>query len=272
MKKYISLIILFTLVCSINVVFADMSNEVNVKINNELLESQDKNIIVNSRVFILARDISEALGAEVLWENSGREVSIFLEGRTIRFNIDSFTADVNGEIKVLDAMPFLLNNRAYVPVRFLVENLGYDVGWDSVNRIVDISRGEAISRGVLETKHSYTKEDLLWLSRIVQVETGGSTIEMKLAVANVVLNRVNSSIFPSNIYDVIFEIDVYIQFPPAHRESFLTLIPSDLSIEAARRSLEGENNITDCLSFNNSPFKTKTDDLYKIIDGEYFYH
>ncbi len=261
------------MVLSASCVFAEVDDNVSVRVNDELIESNDKNYIVNDRVFVLARDVAESLGAIVEWQNATKEVTIRLDNQVISFNIDSFTANVNGEIKVMDAMPFLKNERTYVPVRFLSENLGFSVQWDGINRIVDISSDEnLVSRSDLDVQHSYTKEDLLWLSRIVQVETGGSTIDMKLAVANVVLNRVESNIFPNSIYDVIFEIDVYIQFPPAHRESFLTLIPSELSIEAARRALEGENNISDCLYFNNSPFKTKTDDLYKIIDGEYFYH
>ncbi len=273
MKKIVLILIVFSFINILNVSYANQQIPVTVRVNNQIIESQDPNIIVDDRVFVLARDISESLGALVQWNNYTRQVAIVLDDRVIKMNIDSFTADVNGEIKVMDTMPFLYNDRAYVPVRFLSESLGCEVEWDGINRIVDINEElEATSRGETITEDSYTKEDLLWLSRIVQVETGGSTIDMKLAVANVVLNRVKSNIFPDSIHDVIFEIDVYVQFPPAHRESFPTLYPSELSIEAARRALEGENNIEDCLYFNNSPFKTKTDDLYKVIDGEYFYH
>ena len=273
MKKSIGLIVIFIMIFSASSAFAEVDNDVSVRIDDALIKSNDNNYIVNDRVFVLARDVAESLGAIVEWQQETKEVTIRLDNQIISFNIDSFTADVNDEIKVMDAMPFLKNERTYVPIRFLSENLGFSVQWDGINRIVDISSDEnSVSRSDVNVQHSYTKEDLLWLSRIVQVETGGSTTDMKLAVANVVLNRVKSNIFPGNIHDVIFEIDVYIQFPPAHRESFSTLIPSELSIETARRALEGENNISDCLYFNNSPFKTKTDDLYKIIDGEYFYH
>ena len=273
MKKILLMLIMFSLMSGLNVSYANQQIPVTVRVNNQIIESQDPNIIVDDRVFVLARDISESLGALVQWNNNTRQVAIVLDDRVIKMNIDSFTADVNGEIKVMDTMPFLYNDRAYVPVRFLSESLGCTVEWDGVNRIVDINEEmDVTSRGDTIIENSYTKDDLLWLSRIIQVETGGSTIDMKLAVANVVLNRVKSNIFPDSVHDVIFQIDVYVQFPPAHRGSFPTLIPSELSIEAARRALEGENNIGDCLYFNNSPFNTKTDDLYKVIDGEYFYH
>ncbi len=273
MKKIGLMLILFSLTSLFNLSYASQQTPIIVRVNDQMIESQDPNITVNDRVFVLARDISESLGAIVQWNNCTRQVAIVLENRVIKMNIDSFAADVNGEIKVMDAMPFLFNNRTYVPVRFLSENLGCSVEWDDVNRIVDIKEDlDLTSREETAIESPYTKEDLLWLSRIVQVETGGSTIDMKLGVANVVLNRVKSDIFPNSIHDIIFQIDVYVQFPPAHKESFPTLIPSELSIEAARRALEGENNIEDCLYFNNSPFKTKTDDFFQVIDGEYFYH
>lgn len=271
MKKVILLISIITLMI-IQSAYAE-DNAVNVEINGQLIQSEDQNFIEDGRVFVLARDISEALGATVDWVNDTKEISVTLEERKVKFNIDSFTANANGEIKVLDVMPKFINSRSYVPIRFLSENLGFNVQWDNERKLVVITNGIfETSRGETVVESTYTKDDLLWLSRIVQVETGGSTIDMKMAVANVVLNRVKDSRFPDSVHDVIFQIDTYVQFPPAHRESFLTLIPSDLSIDAARRALEGENTISDCLYFNNSPFKSKTDDLYKVIDGEYFYH
>ncbi|MCK5763446.1 MAG: copper amine oxidase N-terminal domain-containing protein, partial [Clostridiales bacterium] len=177
MKKSISLVVIFIMVLSASCVFAEVDDSVSVRVNDELIESTDKNYIVNDRVFVLARDVAESLGAIVEWQNATREVTIRLDNQIITFNIDSFTADVDGEIKVMDAMPFLKNERTYVPVRFLSENLGFSVQWDGINRTVDICSNEnLVSRSNLDVQHSYTKEDLLWLSRIVQVETGGSTI------------------------------------------------------------------------------------------------
>ena len=39
-----------------------------------------------------------------------------------------------------------------------------------------------------------------------------------------------------------------------------------------QKALEGVNNIGYSLYFNNSPFRSKPNDLIKIIDGEYFYY
>ena len=43
------------------------------------------------------------------------------------------------------------------------------------------------------------------LERLVEAEAGGEPFEGKLAVATVVVNRVNSDLFPNSFYDVIFQ-------------------------------------------------------------------
>lgn len=49
------------------------------------------------------------------------------------------------------------------------------------------------------------REDIMWLSRIIYAESSGEPYNGKIAVGNVVMNRVKSSSFPNTVYDVIFE-------------------------------------------------------------------
>jgi spore germination cell wall hydrolase CwlJ-like protein len=117
---------------------------------------------------------------------------------------------------------------------------------------------------------SYTEDDLLWLARIVEAETGPSaSIYKKSAVANIVLNRVADPRFPNTIYEVIYQRN---QFPPAYYSKFATLVPSQNSYLGAERALLGLEAVPDCLYFNYIPFKDKADDFYKLIEGDYFYY
>lgn len=59
-----------------------------------------------------------------------------------------------------------------------------------------------------ETK-SYTEDDLYYLSAAICREAGGESEEIQLLVANVVINRVNSSIYPNTIYDVLTDCKQY---------------------------------------------------------------
>lgn len=50
---------------------------------------------------------------------------------------------------------------------------------------------------------SMTDEERYWLEKLVQAEAGGESYEGKLAVATVIANRVESSLFPNTVNDVI---------------------------------------------------------------------
>ena len=54
-----------------------------------------------------------------------------------------------------------------------------------------------------ETELSYTEDDLWYLSRVIQAESGYCSQEMQEAVGSVVLNRVASDRFPNTIPEVV---------------------------------------------------------------------
>lgn len=67
------------------------------------------------------------------------------------------------------------------------------------------------------SKKSYSANDLKYLTAIVYCEAGNQSYKGKLAVANVVLNRVKSKKFPSTIKGVISQKN---QFTPYRSGSF----------------------------------------------------
>jgi len=44
----------------------------------------------------------------------------------------------------LDVAPVIVNNRTLFPARFIAEQLGYQVGWDDVYRIVTVTSPAAL--------------------------------------------------------------------------------------------------------------------------------
>lgn len=96
---------------------------------------------------------------------------------------------------------------------------------------------------------SYTDADVMLLACLIHAEAGGQSYEGKLAVANVVLNRVKSSKYPDSIKSVIYQSG---QFSVAKSGSLQKQLDSfnnyssksqKLSIKAAIEALEGANNI-----------------------------
>lgn len=96
-------------------------------------------IIKNSRTMLPIRIVAENLGANVSWNNSLRKVTIEKSGTYIEIFIDSAYAKVNGNVVILDSPAFIQNDRTYLPVRFIAENLGAEVIWNDYSRDVIIA-------------------------------------------------------------------------------------------------------------------------------------
>ena len=60
----------------------------------------------------------------------------------------------------------------------------------------------------------YPPEDLFWLASIIYAEAGQESMTGKIAVGNVVMNRVRCPGFPDTIYGVIFDRNGGVQFEP----------------------------------------------------------
>lgn len=101
-----------------------------------------------------------------------------------------------------------------------------------------------VDYGVLEKEPVYelAENDYEVLLRIVEAEAGGEDEDGRLLVANVVLNRVNSDRFPDTVTEVVFQREKGVsQFSPASSGRIWTVKISDMTTEAVRRALEGED-------------------------------
>ncbi|MDD4028735.1 MAG: copper amine oxidase N-terminal domain-containing protein [Caldisericia bacterium] len=65
------------------------------------------------------------------------------EGK-VELRIDNPQAKVNDKVQTLDAAPFILNSRTVVPLRFIGEALGAEIGWDNNQRMVSYKLGDEI--------------------------------------------------------------------------------------------------------------------------------
>lgn len=59
--------------------------------------------------------------------------------RLIKMKINDVNYTVNGQVKKMDAKPFISNSRTLVPLRFIVEAIGGDVQWDGDSRVVTVN-------------------------------------------------------------------------------------------------------------------------------------
>ena len=103
----------------------------------------------------------------------------------------------------------------------------------------------------------YSSEDLVWLSAIINAEARGEPLEGKLAVGTVVMNRLESDMYPDSVKDVILDCRYGVQFAPVANGS-IYLSPTDESIIAAKLCLDGFRTHPDILFFYNPAISEST--------------
>ena len=85
--------------------------------------------ISNDRTMVPIRAVAESFNCNVGWDGATRKVTITSADREINLFIDSTIAYVNGQEVTLDVAPQITNDITFVPVRFVTENMGYNVAY-----------------------------------------------------------------------------------------------------------------------------------------------
>lgn len=151
-----------------------------------------------------------------------------------------------------------------VPVRTLAKALGASVTWDGSVQIS--SEGDPLVPG----DEFYDPDAVFLLSHIIYNESGNQPLEGKIAVGNVLLNRVNHPSFPSTLYDVVYQPGQF--FPD--RTGAMQKTPNEGSILAAKLCLEGAVIVPNAYWFNGvgkTCWASQHKTCIVVIGGHAFY-
>ena len=187
--------------------------------------------------YVPLRYLLDALGGWTISWDSRQEAAVAVSSST-KLTATPSTDTIQIDGKTLRGSVTVENGRTYVPLRMVTEALGHEVEWDPYLGGASVTTSNA----------AYDAEDLYWLSRIINAESGGESMKGQIAVGNVVLNRVKSKEFPNTIPGVIFDRKHAVQFEPVENGTIYRT-PSSKSVEAAMRVLDGENTVGDALYF-----------------------
>ncbi len=220
-------------------------------VNGSYIKSDTPGYLKNGFAMLPIRALADALCAQrVEWNEDTSSATITKNGTTIVLKKNQKNATVNGKPVKLDAAAVIQADRFYVPVRFAAETFQTTVSWDAEAYMVHITAPDVVVPTSMIGARGYSDDDLYWLSRIVNAESQGESMKGKIAVANVVLNRVKSNLYANNIYDVIFDRNYGVQFTPILNGTIYHKPLGD-SIVAAKRALRGENHAGESLYFLN---------------------
>lgn len=221
---------------------------VDIDINGDLIKCAQKPIMINYTTYIPLRAFSDAIGGVVEWDNTEYAAIMKKDGHIFVFYPDKEFCLVDGvENKYLSVMH---KDLTFIPVRAVSDVLGYEISWDDFYQTVKIVAPGVEIKDECKDK-SYTYEDVLYLGKIINIESGRSPFAVKLGVGDVVFNRVKSSGFPNTVKDVILDTKYGVQFPPAHTD-MINRTPSEECIIAAKCVLNGVNIVGNSLYFIES--------------------
>ena len=274
MKKALSFVLVFVLVASFSVMVIGASgNGVGVYINGSEFTGnvrvQDSTTFVGVRRFANAVDPS----ASVKYNYSTRTLTISSSKlyMTIKDGANYFVA--NGRYLYTASPVFMKYGVMYAPIMLLAKAFDAKISWSNATSSFYVTSG---SGGILSGDLYYREDEVYWLSKIINAESGGEILRGKIAVGNVILNRVRSKYFPNTIYSVIFDRKNGVQFSPVANGTIYKNANSE-SIIAAKICLEGYSINNSILYFVNpkispSNWITKNRQFYAQIGNHAFYY
>lgn len=173
-----------------------IQNDVRVMAKDIRLTAESLNIKnaspqkINGIIYVPLRSIFEALGWEVSWDKQSNVITCTYKDRIIRFKEDSKDVDINNSYSIMDDPLIILNNKSYVPKRFITEEFGLKVRWNNKNNIIITSDqdttsvtvnggnnivvvGEGMIVNIFEPCNIYTISDMISYSDRLLASTNG---------------------------------------------------------------------------------------------------
>ncbi len=135
-------LLIFTLtICLMLGIFIPVSANhppITLKYDGKIVKCDVPPVIREDRTLIPARALFEELGADITWNASKKTVTIEYNEDVILLTIGSKNATLNKLKVTMDVPAMIVDDRTMIPVRFVAENLGFDVEWDAKNYIVNV--------------------------------------------------------------------------------------------------------------------------------------
>lgn len=110
---------------------------------------------INGRVLVPLRGVFEQMGATVNWNPSTRMVTAYRGGSEVDLRIGDRIASVNGSTMNLDVPAMIIGGSTMVPIRFVSEALGAQVGWMEANHLVTINTLGGGNIGAINQNNNY---------------------------------------------------------------------------------------------------------------------
>lgn len=177
MKRLLAIILSMCLVLSIFIPVSASHPEITLKYDGKVIKCDVPPVIREDRTLIPARALFEELGADITWNSAKKTVTIEYNEDVIVLTIGSKNATINKIKASMDVPALIVDDRTMIPVRFVAENLGFDVEWDAKNYIVNVM--PKVEYKYYLTKayvESYDDETIIRLKNVGNADITASTL------------------------------------------------------------------------------------------------
>ena len=227
---------------------------------------------INGKTYVSLKVMSQQLdtAAQVSWDCSNGTVTVTTPTLTLSAKEGQLYLVANGRFLYMPEGVRVIDGQMFVCLDVLAKAFGATTGWDGEAGTFLVNRGT----GAIVCGDEYYREDeLFWLSRVIYAESGNQTLEGKMAVGNVVLNRVNHPTWPNTIYGVISQKN---QFSTFRNGRLGNRTPNVESVIAAKLVLDNGvvAEVKDAYFFDTylrSSWAARNKDVLACIGGHRFY-
>lgn len=126
-----------------NVDYAKSSN-IRVIIDGKQVVFEVSPQAINGRIMVPMSAIFRELGLTVSWDSVTKTAQGTNADTSIIFTINNNKALVNGQEQILDVPAMAINNKTMIPLRFLSENMGYNIVWVQTSNLILMSKSTII--------------------------------------------------------------------------------------------------------------------------------
>lgn len=240
-------------------------------IDGEQAPEEVKAVLRDGVTYVALAELGPILDetAKVGWDEASGTVTVTTERLSLTAQVGDLYLEANGRYLYLPEGVQVEDGRLTVPLWAMAKAFDAQLTWDSLSRTAAVtSGGGAIQSG----DEFYDEESLFWLSRIIYAESGNQPLEGKMAVGNVVMNRVADPAFPDTVEEVLAQKN---QFSPYKGGRLANRTPNEGSVIAAKLVLDGGvvDETEGALYFNSreTSWVSQTKECIAVIGGHSFY-
>lgn len=206
-----------------------------------------KTVLRDGEVYVSLREFATTMdNAVVTWQPQDRSAAVKTDSLTLTAWHGKTYLIANERYLWCPGGTYVENGVMLVPLSAAARAFGFTTNGTTDGHI-ELYR----IRGAIEPgEQFYDTDAVYWLAKIIHAEAQGEPLSGKVAVGEVVLNRVESDEFPDTIYGVIFDTTYGVQFTPTVNGA-IQAEPGEESTVAAKLALDGARTGEGLLYFLN---------------------